>query len=121
MMKPSQTPLMFAVVFYLASWIPHGNAAAKCNSRVSTYGKALKGHTFDKLKANRPLDCAISCENELKCQSYNYVLNENICELNTLSKEARPEDYGTDPARIYMTKQFNRGTGLFLKTSRSSS
>ena len=113
MMKPSQKLLTFVLALYLASWILHGNAAGKCRSRVSTYGKALKGHTFDKFKANRPLDCAIGCDHSLKCQSYNYVLDKNICELNNRSKEARPEDYVTDPVRIYMTKQFNRGRLIF--------
>ena len=49
------------------------------------------------------------CENKPRCQSYNYVLEEKICELNNRSKEAGPEDYVTDPARIYMTVQYNRG------------
>ena len=108
-MKLSQKLLMFAVVFYLAPWIPHGNAAGKCSSRDSIYSKALKGHTFYTFKANHPSDCVKRRENELKCQSYNHVLKEKVCELNNRSKGARPEDYVTDPARIYMTIQFNRG------------
>jgi len=47
--------------------------------------------------------------NEPRCQSINYVMEENICELNNRSKEARPEDYVTDPGKIYMTVPFNKG------------
>ena len=108
-MKLSQNLLAFAVVLYVTPWLPHSKAVSKCASRGSSFGKALKGHTFEMFKANYPSECVIRCQNELKCQSYNYVLEEKICELNNRSKEARPEDYVTDPARIYMTIQLNRG------------
>ena len=109
MMKLSQNLLAFAVVLYVTPWSPHSKAVSKCTSRRSSFGKALQGHTFEMFKANYPSGCVIRCQNELKCQSYNYVLEEKICELNNRSKEARPEDYVTDPARIYMTIQLNRG------------
>ena len=110
-MKPDMSLrlLTVAVSLYLVSRIPHGKAADQCNSRRTHYDKALKGHTFDKVKVNSPADCVIRCENELRCQSFNYVMAGRTCELNNRSKEARPEDYVTDPSRIYMTIQFNRG------------
>ncbi|KAJ7384403.1 hypothetical protein OS493_021814 [Desmophyllum pertusum] len=101
---------LLTISLYLVSRIPHGKAADQCNSRITHYDKALKGHTFDKVKVNSPADCVIRCENELRCQSFNYAMAGRTCELNNRSKEARPEDYVTDPSRIYMTIQFNRGS-----------
>ena len=111
MMKPcmSHRLLTLAVSLYLASWVSHGKAAGQCKAGGTTFGKALTGHMFEKFKADRPTDCVIRCENEPKCQSFNYVIEEKICELNNRTKEARPEDYVTDPARIYMTVQHKRG------------
>ena len=38
------------------------------------------------------------------------MMEENICELNNRSKvQVRPENYVTDPGRIYMTVPFNKG------------
>ena len=91
-----------------AFWIL-GKAAGQCNSRGSDYGKMLKGHTYETFKINRPSDCVIRCENDPGCQSYNYKLEEKVCELNNRSKETRPQDYITDLTRIYMTVQFIEG------------
>lgn len=101
--------LDLAFCLFFTPLIPYSKAAGQCSSGVSIYGKALKGLTIEKFKANRPFDCNIRCESEPKCQSFNYVLGENVCELNNRTKETRPANYVTDPARIYMTLQFNRG------------
>ena len=101
--------LAICLFFTRTPLIPYSKAAGRCSSGASIYGKALKGLTIEKFKANRPFDCTTRCESERKCQSFNYVLGENVCELNNRTKEARPDDYVTDPARIYMTLQFNRG------------
>lgn len=107
-MKLYQSLLTFTVSLYLVSWIPLCKASDECK-RLSSLGKALKGHTFERFKANCPTDCIIRCEKELRCQSYNYVLEEKICELNNRTNEARPVDFKNDPARIYITIQFHRG------------
>ena len=109
MRKLYQNLLDLVFCLYFTSLIPYCKAAGRCNSQVSTYGKAFKGFTFKKFKADRPFECNILCENERKCQSFNFVLGEKVCELNNRTKEARPQDFETDPARIYMTLQFNRG------------
>ena len=93
--------------------MPHGKATGQCHFRpASIYDKALKGHSFETFKADRPTDCVIKCENEPRCQSYNFVIGEKICELNNRTKKARPEDFVTDPARIYMTVEHNRGMSV---------
>lgn len=110
-MKPhiSQRILIAAVSVYLLPRMPHVITAGQCESRRTNYDKALKGHTFENVKVTMPTDCVIRCENEVRCQSFNYVMADKTCELNNRTKEARPEDYGTDVTRIYMSIQFNRG------------
>ena len=39
---------------------------------------------------------------KLQSQSYNYVIGEKFCELNTRTKEARPENFQPDGSRFYM-------------------
>ena len=94
---------------YLVSRIQNSDAAGQCKSQVSIFGKALKRHTIDKFKVNILDVCIKTCVNEPRCQSINYEMEERICELNNRSKEARPEDYETDPGRIYLTVSLNKG------------
>ena len=101
--------LSVASFLHLVPRIPHSDASDQCKSQVSIFRKALKGHTIDKFHVNRADVCIKTCQNEPRCQSINYVMEENICELNNRSKETRPEDYVTDPGRIYMTVPFNKG------------
>ena len=77
----------------------------------SIYQMMLRGHTFKTLRV-RPgsLDCREACNSDVKCQSYNYVMFKDICELNNRTKEARPEDFVKDNERYYMKKAPNRGT-----------
>ena len=52
----------------------------------------------------------MNCEEEVKCQSYNFVIGDKVCELNNRTKEARPEDFKPDQTRFYMKRATNRGT-----------
>ena len=76
----------------------------------SIYQRMLKGHTF-KTFHTQPgsFDCSHACNAEVKCQSYNYVMFKDICELNNRTKEARPEDFVKDEERYYMEKGLKRG------------
>ena len=106
--------LYVASFLHLVSWIQHSDATGQCMSQVSIFRKALKGHTIDKFHVIRPDICIKSCQIEPRCQSINYVMKENICELNNRSKKARPEHFMTDEGRIYMTVPFNKGKCLFF-------
>ena len=118
-MKPCmfQKPPALISLISIVSWIPLGEAAGQCNFRGSDYGKMLTGHTYGTFKINRPSDCLIRCKKDPGCQSYNYKLEEKICELNNRSKETRPQDYITDLNRIYMTVKFIEG--MFSRTPAS--
>ena len=104
--------LMVSVMFYNIS-------SQQCGiDTYSVYQMMLRGHTFKKLRA-RPLslDCREACISDVRCQSYNYVMFKDICELNNRTKEAKPEDFVKDSDRYYITKAPKRGNRLSLYTS----
>ena len=76
----------------------------------SVHQMMLRGHTFKTLKA-RPLslDCREACLADVRCQSYNYVMFKDICELNNRTQEARPEDFVKNSDRYYITRAPKRG------------
>ena len=85
-------------------------AAGQCSVvGVSIYGIYLKGHTFKTCPFGKMEECYSKCAEEPRCQSYNVVIGQNLCELNSRIKEARPEDFIPHPHRVYMTRP-DRGT-----------
>ncbi|KAJ7388366.1 hypothetical protein OS493_038116 [Desmophyllum pertusum] len=68
----------------------------------------LKGHTFKTCQVGLPEECYFKCDEEVTCQSYNFVIGQNVCELNNRTKEARPEDFLPDRKRFYMKRLTNR-------------
>ncbi|KAL9974944.1 hypothetical protein ACROYT_G012055 [Oculina patagonica] len=91
-------------LFLFGSAISFVTADDRCRTEVSKLGMALKGFVFKKMPATDPYKCEVICEQEITCQSYNYVIGEALCELNNRSKEARPENFRSDPARFYITR-----------------
>ena len=53
-------------------------------------------------------ECDVSWDTEITCQSYNYVVEEKYCELNNRTKEARPQNFRSDPARFYKRRLSDR-------------
>ena len=80
-----------------------------CRGEYSVSGMFLKGHTFKTITVEHPTRCQMLCSQDVRCQSYNFIIGEHICELNNRTKEARPEDFGDDPRRFYMKGGFGRG------------
>ena len=102
------------MVAFLVSRIGFTEGTEQCRpSESSVYGMFLKGHTFTSVQTRIPAECQMKCEEEARCQSFNVILGSNICELNSRTKEARPEDLVPDLDRIYMKRAFNRGTVAF--------
>ncbi len=91
-------------------------ASQQCGiDTYSIYQKMLKGHTFETFQAwPGSLDCRQACNSDVRCQSYNYVMFKDICELNNRTKEARPEDFVKDKDRYYMEKAPKRGIKNFI-------
>ena len=92
------------------------SASKQCREERSINGMALQGFMSKKFFVRALHECDISCESEITCQSYNYVLGEKSCELNNRTKEARPEHFRSDPARFYKRRLSNRGTSEKLES-----
>ena len=82
---------------------------AQCKQKRNIAGMALRGFVFKKFSVSAIHECDISCEREIRCQSYNYVVGEKSCELNNLTKEAKPENFQPDLARFYHIRFFDKG------------
>ena len=84
-------------------------SAQQCVGEYSIHGMMLKQHTFKTLKTSISLDCLQACNGDVKCQSFNYVISKDVCELNNRTKEARPEDLVPDSDRFYYGRVRKRG------------
>ena len=86
----------------------HGSEAVggPCKtSERSISGKALKGHTFKEFAVRGIVDCQNTCEGDPRCASYNFYIPGKMCELNSHTKEEKPEDFVTDDQRFYMKRE----------------
>ena len=105
--------------FFAGLLVESESSGEHCREEQSINGMALQGLVFKNFPVRAFHECDISCERELTCQSYNYVVGENLCELNNRTKEARPEHFRSDPARVYLRRLRNRGMyKLLLEASR---
>ena len=84
-------------------------AAQQCRDEYSVYGMMLRRHIFKKTKASNWSTCVQACEDDIRCQSMNYVISQKICELNNRTKEARPYDFVPHDRRSYMKRLRKRG------------
>lgn len=91
----------------------HAASPEPCGSEQSINGMMLKGHVFQTIKASfsalHALDCLTACNNDIRCQSFNYVISQSICELNNRTKEAKPDNFVPNPERYYFKRYKDRG------------
>ena len=80
-----------------------------CSGDNSVYGYMLRGNIFKTLQTALPFECSQACEGDVRCQSFNYVISKNTCELNDRTKKARPADFLPSSERYYYEKSKNRG------------
>ena len=86
----------------------HGTEAVggQCKtSERSAPGKALKGHTFKEFAVRAIVDCQNTCERDPRCASYNFYIPGKVCELNSHTKEEKPDHFVTDELRFYMKRE----------------
>ena len=86
----------------------HGSEAVggQCKtSERSAPGKALKGHTFKEFAVRGIVDCQNTCERDPRCASYNFYIPGKVCELNSHTKEEKPDHFVTDELRFYMKRE----------------
>ena len=88
--------------------------AQQCNSAHSTYGMMLRGFVFQESNTANIMSCGQLCYGNIRCQSINYVISRNLCELNSRTKEARPDNYVQDTDRIYVTRPSERGIVILV-------
>jgi len=105
-------PNFWLSIVFLMSKTGAFQAAAQCQpaAEYSIRGMFLRGHTFKTHKIKWHESCYFKCAEEVTCQSYNYVINDEVCELNNRTKEARLEDFMPDQTKFYMKRAKNRGT-----------
>ena len=84
-------------------------ATSQCFTQENVRGMALKGHTFKEAAVKAVYMCDFKCEQDVRCQSFNYVTQQNICELNNRTKEEKPEYFVRDPERFYMKRLPRKG------------
>ncbi|XP_022777601.1 uncharacterized protein LOC111319034 [Stylophora pistillata] len=69
----------------------------------------LQRHVFKRITGDALSDvCLRECYVDVRCQSFNYVFTQDICELSDRTKEARPEDYVPNPERFYFKGDYER-------------
>lgn len=85
----------------------------RCEDQISIKFKALIGHTFKTWLAGNPYQCHLKCQDDMRCQSFNFVIRNGGCEMNNQTKETRPKDLIDDNERFYM-KRWPKGgrTGM---------
>ena len=86
----------------------HGSEAVggQCKtSERSVPGKALKGHTFKEFAVRAIVECQNTCERDPRCASYNFYIPGKVCELNSHTKEEKPNHFVTDELRFYMKRE----------------
>ncbi|CAH3137494.1 unnamed protein product, partial [Pocillopora meandrina] len=79
-------------------------AEDQCRIEINIRGMALKGFVFKRMAVAAPHICDFLCERDITCQSYNFNRKEQICELNNRTKDARPENFRSDPAWFYIRR-----------------
>ncbi|KAJ7384824.1 hypothetical protein OS493_019501 [Desmophyllum pertusum] len=83
----------------------------RCEDQISIKFKALIGHTFKTWLAGNPYQCHLKCQDDMRCQSFNFVIRNGGCEMNNQTMETRPKDLIDDNERFYM-KRWPKGEGL---------
>ncbi|XP_066016641.1 uncharacterized protein [Pocillopora verrucosa] len=82
---------------------------ATCKPEVSKFGMMLQRHIFKRITGAGLSDvCLRGCYADVRCQSFNYIFTQDICELSNRTKEARPEDYVPNPERFYFKRDYKR-------------
>ena len=118
-MMTSQCVNILAVIFFLSYQAYVESAVEECSGEAeySILGMMLRRHIYKKI-TGAPLGdvCLRECYRDVRCQSFNYVISQNTCELNNRTKEARPEDFVPNSERYYFKRDKNRGKEYNEKT-----
>ena len=66
----------------------------------------LQGHVIMSLPVESELLCALVCLNTISCFSFNYKMNEQVCELNHTNRTTSARDLIWDLDSVYYEMVF---------------
>ena len=100
---------MVFLALYLASSLDQTFSSSvvdteACEGFKPIYSGALLHHVYQTLKVPGSIYCLRACDDDIRCQSINHVVLGEMCELNSRTKEARPDAFTADDAKVYMKK-----------------
>ena len=95
--------VVFIVKVVLLTQMISEVTTSQCGSMYSIYGMMLKGHVFKKIKTTMSHECLNACDEDPRCQSFNYLMLQDTCELNNSTKEAEPQNFVKSIDRYYIT------------------
>ena len=82
---------------FLKSRIGELYATGQCYKGERSVGRMFpRGNTLKTYRVGLPEECYFRRKEEVTCQSFNFVIGQNICEQNNSPKEARPEDFNPE-------------------------
>ena len=96
-------------VLFVLGQLLYKTVTQRCGSEISIFGWMLRGHIYNTMLAELPYTCVQVCREDNRCQSFNWVISHLKCEFSNRTKEARPEDFISDPDRFYYKRDRNRG------------
>ena len=98
-----------AVVLLVLSNVRYSATSYCTQTENSIKSMMLRQYVFKTFHAPTFLGCLVACEEDVRCQSFNYIITQDICELNNRTKEARPEHFIFDVNRYYYGMVRKRG------------
>ena len=104
--------LFYVLVVLVLCQVTCEAATQHCSDKgeASIFGMMLRRHIFKKITGATLGDvCLWECYRDVRCQSFNYVFTQDMCELSSRTKEARPEDFVPSLKRYYFRRDKNRG------------
>ena len=103
-------PVLLALSHVLREVTAQQCSPSEQKREASILGKMLQGHIFKKITgATLGNVCLQECYRDVRCQSFNFVIYQEMCELNNRTKEARPEDFVPNSGRYYFRRDWGRG------------
>ena len=102
--------MRFCIVIVLCMCYVYEVFARQCKEdEHAISGMMLRGHTFRTMRSSIAFECHQACYNDFRCHSFNYVISEELCELNNRTEEARPENFVPNSERNYVRGNKKRG------------
>ena len=117
--EPMLMTMRFCIVIVLCMCYVYEVFAQQCKEdEHAISGMMLRGHTFRTMRSSIAFECHQACYNDFRCHSFNYVISEEVCELNNRTKEARQENFVPNSERYYVRS--NKKRGKFQKKAASA-